>query len=236
MKNNVARQRSIQPTQEVATVIGVTGPTVRLRGSFGEAEARRAASCLLAPNLGDEVLAVFHERGAHVLAILERDAETPATLTNEGDLHISAGGRVVLHGADDPGLTLQRAADADAELAGPQRLADEVVGAELEAAQAILVGGAGRQEDEGHEGEVRVAADVLHQRPAVHLRHRDVGDDQVRRAVQRRREPLGAVRRGRHREAGVRERLLDADEGRGVVVDREDPRDACGGLHVGVCS
>lgn len=130
MKNNVARQRSLQPTQEVATVIGVTGPVLRLRGSFGEAEARRAASCLLAPALGDEVLAVFHERGAHVLAILERDVESPATLTNEGDLHIQAGGRVVVHGADGVELVTPGDASITAEsMRVTAKRADHVVGA-----------------------------------------------------------------------------------------------------------
>lgn len=104
MKDNLARKIHIQepesPTQEVARVVGVSGRELRVRGKAGEFAARRAASCLLEPALGDEVLVVTHERGAHVLAVLERDDTAPARLSAEGNLEIAAGGRVSVSGAE----------------------------------------------------------------------------------------------------------------------------------------
>jgi len=100
MGDNLARKYSF-PTQEIGRVVGVMGKTVRVRSALGEVEARRAASCLLEPELGDEVLVVHHERGTHVLSVLERDEEAPAKLTTEGDLHISAAsGRISVNARD----------------------------------------------------------------------------------------------------------------------------------------
>jgi hypothetical protein len=100
MKDNLARQYAI-PTQEVATVAGICGRDLRIRSRLGEVQARRAASCLIEPALGDEVLVVHHERGSHVLAVLERDEETPARLSAEGDLEIAApAGKISVCGKD----------------------------------------------------------------------------------------------------------------------------------------
>lgn len=100
MRDNLARQIS-HATQEVATVVGVSGRAFRVRSSLGEVTARRAASCLIGPALGDEVLVVHHDRGSHVLAVLERDEETPARIETEGDLTIAApSGRVSVSGRD----------------------------------------------------------------------------------------------------------------------------------------
>lgn len=111
MRDNLARQITAPARQEVATVIGVSGASIRVRSSLGEAEARRAASCLLEPAMGDEVLVVYHARGAHVLAVLERDTETPARLSTEGDLEIGApSGHVSLHARD--GIHLATPGDA----------------------------------------------------------------------------------------------------------------------------
>jgi hypothetical protein len=104
MGDNLARQLAY-PTQEVATVVGVSGRTLLVRSRLGEVEARRAASCLLEPALGDEVLVVHHERGSHVLAVLERDPEAPARLSAEGDLEITAAaGKVAVSGRDGVSL------------------------------------------------------------------------------------------------------------------------------------
>lgn len=100
MRDNLAR-RITHPTQEVATVVGTSGRGVRVRSPLGEVEARRAASCLLEPALGDEVLVVHHDGGAHVLAVLERDGEAPARLSVDGDLEIAAAsGRVSVSARD----------------------------------------------------------------------------------------------------------------------------------------
>ncbi len=100
MGDNLARKISY-PTQEVATVVGTAGRSLRVRSRSGEIEARRAAGCLLEPALGDEVLVVHHERGSHVLAVLERDDDVPARLSAEGDLEIAApAGRVSMSARD----------------------------------------------------------------------------------------------------------------------------------------
>lgn len=100
MRDNLARQITAV-TQEIAVVVSVSGPSLRVRSSLGEATARRAASCLLEPALGDEVLVAHHERGSHVLAVLERDAATPARLSADGDLEITApSGRVSVSGRE----------------------------------------------------------------------------------------------------------------------------------------
>jgi len=99
MRDDLARQIA-HPTQEVAKVVGIAGRELRVRSNLGEVAARRAASCLIEPALGDEVLVVHHERGSHVLAVLERDDEAPARLATEGDLEIAASGRVSVSGRE----------------------------------------------------------------------------------------------------------------------------------------
>lgn len=94
MRDNLARQLEF-PTQETAIVVGISGRSVRVRSQLGEVEARRAASCLLEPALGDEVLVVRPDHRAYVLAVLERDGEAPARVSVEGDLQIACpAGRV----------------------------------------------------------------------------------------------------------------------------------------------
>ncbi len=60
--------------------------------------ARRAASCALAPALGDRVWVVGELAGSlYVIAVLERaDPSAPATLAFEGDVAVTAGGRMTL--------------------------------------------------------------------------------------------------------------------------------------------
>jgi hypothetical protein len=100
MKDNLARQLTI-PTEEVATVVGISGADIRVRSRLGEAQTRRAASCLLEPALGDLVVVLHHERGSHVLHVLERDENAPARLSAPGDLEIAAAaGKVTVCGRD----------------------------------------------------------------------------------------------------------------------------------------
>jgi len=110
MRDNLARQMT-HATQEVATVVGVSGRSLRVRSPLGEVEARRAASCLIEPALGDEVLVVHHDRGSHVLAVLERDDDVPVRLAADGDLEIAApAGRVSMSARD--GVDLLTPGDA----------------------------------------------------------------------------------------------------------------------------
>jgi hypothetical protein len=95
--------------QEVATVVVAaqdSAAMLTVRASGGTYEARRAASCLLAPEVGDEVLvAIIPGRPCYVLAVLERDVAAPARLEVTGDLALQArGGRVSI--AASTGLDL----------------------------------------------------------------------------------------------------------------------------------
>jgi hypothetical protein len=138
MKDNLARQLSVPPSQEVATVVAKVGPRFRLRSQLGEVEARRAASCLIEPMLGDEVLVVHHERGSHVLAVLERDESVPATIATDGDLQLASTGRVTIGAREGvevvtpkdmavtAGAVRVRAEQADSEVGALRHLGDSV--------------------------------------------------------------------------------------------------------------
>jgi len=69
--------------------------------------ARRAASCLVEPAVGDEALLAVSEDGRlYVLALLERASPETTTIQVEGDLALrSASGRVELSAKDGIGLT-----------------------------------------------------------------------------------------------------------------------------------
>lgn len=75
--------------QDLATVVRVEDTALIVRTELSECRARRAASCLLAPEEGDLVLLAQATDGrAYVLAVLERDESAAARLTFEGDLDI----------------------------------------------------------------------------------------------------------------------------------------------------
>lgn len=73
--------------------------------------ARRAASCLLAPAVGDRVWVVGEVgHGPYVTAVLERaEAKAPATLAFDGDVAVSTRGRLTLTGGN--GLDLHTPQD-----------------------------------------------------------------------------------------------------------------------------
>jgi hypothetical protein len=98
--------------QGPATVVGERDGAWLLAGDEGEFEARRAASCLLEPALGDEVWFVGRvDRGHFVTAVLERAAsDSPARLRVDGDAELAAGGHLRVEG------------EAGLELATKQRL------------------------------------------------------------------------------------------------------------------
>lgn len=78
---SVARKLEVKAVyQEFADVVAA-GEVLTLSTSTGNVIARKAASCLLVPDVGDRVLVAVDGRGeAFVLAVLERDSETRATL------------------------------------------------------------------------------------------------------------------------------------------------------------
>ncbi|WP_437913823.1 DUF3540 domain-containing protein [Sorangium sp. So ce302] len=63
----------------------------------GRYEARRAKSCLVAPEAGDKVLCAIEPEGVYVLAVLEGREGAPTKLTADGDLEVQArGGQVAI--------------------------------------------------------------------------------------------------------------------------------------------
>ncbi|MFK7991867.1 MAG: DUF3540 domain-containing protein [Sandaracinaceae bacterium] len=78
--------------QKQATVRAVVGPRLTVEVDQQTHDARRAASCLLAPRTGDSVIVAVPAAGPlWVLAILERqDEDAPHVLRVEGDLELDA--------------------------------------------------------------------------------------------------------------------------------------------------
>lgn len=65
----------------------------------GEVVARRAASCLLAPDVGDRVLIAPLDDEPFLLAVLERQGDTEARLTLEGDATLETSGKLGIRSA-----------------------------------------------------------------------------------------------------------------------------------------
>lgn len=75
--------------EETGAVIERTSAGLTVETGSGVYTARRAVSCLVAPEPGDVVLTAVTQTGAaYVLAVLERPGDAPPTLTAEGDLAI----------------------------------------------------------------------------------------------------------------------------------------------------
>lgn len=90
--DNVARKIEVRAVfQEFGEVVAIDAELVTVRTALAEVTARRAASCLLEPAVGDRVLLAAEERGdAYVLAVLEqRDPET-SRISVEGNLTLSS--------------------------------------------------------------------------------------------------------------------------------------------------
>jgi Protein of unknown function (DUF3540) len=82
---------------ETGTVDRILSGTVEVRHGSGACQARRAKSCLVAPEIGDKVLCAFGSEGTFVLAVLEGREGAPTRLAADGDLHIqSREGRVAV--------------------------------------------------------------------------------------------------------------------------------------------
>lgn len=109
MRNNVARKiETIEPeamTQEAGRVVRAAGGAFVVATGSAEIEARRAVSCMVEPAAGDVVLvSVLPERGAYILAVLERQGSDLCVVL-DGDLHVKLPrGRFVLGAAE--GVTL----------------------------------------------------------------------------------------------------------------------------------
>lgn len=88
--NNLATK--IDPSrvfQEGGAVLRLEGPYILVETTSGTYRARRAVSCLVAPEPGDRVLVAALEDGTvYVLAILERDEGQTTAISVDGDLTV----------------------------------------------------------------------------------------------------------------------------------------------------
>lgn len=86
-------------------VIAIGPEGFAVRGEAGVLGARRAASCLLSPEMGDTVLVGGdNTERVYIIAVLERANSSPMRLSVEGDLQVTAGGTLSIDGRT--GLTL----------------------------------------------------------------------------------------------------------------------------------
>ena len=108
------------------------------------------------------------------------------------------------------------------ELVRAERLGDVVVGAELEAADAVRFFGARGQHDDGHAGGGLVGAQRLADIEAAHARQHDVEDDDVDRMVADVGERLVAGRRDVRRPAGLLQVVGDELRDIAIVFGNED--------------
>lgn len=109
---SVARKIDVRAVfQGFGEVTAIDGEMITVRLALTEERARRAASCLLSPSVGDRVLVASEERGdSFILAVLEQRDPSAATLAVEGDLNLrSARGKVSV--AAPEGLDLITAGD-----------------------------------------------------------------------------------------------------------------------------
>ena len=145
MSPNTSLKPAVLPLPfEPASSDPVVGRVVRMDGDrcvvaadAARVYARRAAGCLLVPEVGDRVLVAVRPE-PWVLTVLERGGEGRARLEVEGDatLHTRGGG-------------LRLAADTDVEVRAPGRV-------EVATREATVVAEHGR----GHFGELGVVARV----------------------------------------------------------------------------
>lgn len=86
-------------------VIAISPEGFAVRSEGGVLGARRAASCLLCPEMGDAVLVGGESsENVYVIAVLERANDSPSRLAVEGDLQLAASGSVSVSG--QAGLSL----------------------------------------------------------------------------------------------------------------------------------
>jgi hypothetical protein len=102
---------SPKPAQGTATVTAHDGQGfgLNLGAETEPVTAQRAASCLLAPAVGDRVWFVAEGSRCHIIAVLDRaEPSAIATLGIEGDAHLQVGGKLTIDA--QTGLELRSAA------------------------------------------------------------------------------------------------------------------------------
>src|SRR4051812_33430207 len=90
MRSLKVATKSVSPEviTEEARVLRVVGVSITLSTSRGELDARRAVSCLVAPEEDDLVVVAFGPSGAFVLAVLQREECATTRIEVEGDLEV----------------------------------------------------------------------------------------------------------------------------------------------------
>lgn len=92
--------KKLAPTEaylEAGRVDRIDGGTIDVELGTGSWRARRAKSCLVAPEVGDRVLCAIEPDGVYVVAVLEGRDGAKTILSADGDLQIqSRSGRVAL--------------------------------------------------------------------------------------------------------------------------------------------
>jgi hypothetical protein len=88
--NNLARKIHRDEVYEAVGVVArAEGKRFVVRTQVGEIDARRAVSCLVEPEVDDEVVvSVLGDGRAYVLAVLERDAGARARVVFDGDVDL----------------------------------------------------------------------------------------------------------------------------------------------------
>ncbi len=120
---------SAQPSLAYATVESLHGRDLTVRTSHGRTGARRAASCLLAPATGDQVLlSQDHFGRTYVLAVLERPE-------GHGDNRLSLNGSTRL---EVTGGELTISAEQGVDLVSPAHLSMASAELRVHAAQAEI--------------------------------------------------------------------------------------------------
>ncbi len=134
----------LSPVLAVGTVLSADGEspdtTVVVSVQARAREARRAASCLLAPLVGDSVLVALHGERVFVLSILERTQPAKSQLELGGGVRLEVEGKAVaLSGADSLELAAKERIDVStrdlqvrADKAGAVVKTVEILGRALE--------------------------------------------------------------------------------------------------------
>jgi Protein of unknown function (DUF3540) len=91
-----SRVHEPQVRVESGTVVRVVD-RIQVEFGGGPCEARRAKSCLVAPEVGDKVLCAMEPGGVYVIAVLEGHEGAKTVLAADGDLEVQArAGRLAL--------------------------------------------------------------------------------------------------------------------------------------------
>jgi hypothetical protein len=95
--NALIEQILNMPVNAIGRVCESTDTGFRIELDKGACVAKRAASCLLAPEAGDSVLVCGpHAAALYIIAVLERSTDAPSRLVLGKDAELSASGRLSL--------------------------------------------------------------------------------------------------------------------------------------------